>query len=566
MAPTLAAQLAPLIGLDEATTAEQILPHLGSIQSANEIRNYLQTLLAPGAASQSFIQQYLQLRFPSAPAPTPASSSRPASRSGGTWGKPLAPPSTSSSRAASPAPQGKHHPSDQEKQLLEKAFAGAGGRVYIKKDEDYGGWGGGTAGKKGGKGSAAVGGSSRGASVGTGAPTPAAAPTMSSGLSAAPVASRPAIPSPSGPPPASTTATARGKGKGKDAEPELELSEQAAKELLEIDRALKGFEPVRPGKEPRRCFCQARQHPLSRFVPLCPTCSLVLCTLNRPSAPCPSCSHHPLLSPTLTASHIATLQATRDDLISRERSRVQREKAQEERERAAIRFPDLAAAGDAGYRGAGGGGAVGGINYAQHAGGGMSLHERIDRAYQTGVSLNGRSMAPPPSSSATGKVLRLDGKTGKVKIQTKVPKSAGASAKGKASQVQAEEKVVEAEVQDDGLVGWIDPDDDGVRGVVALSSTKAEELGAPPPGRVFANVTLEEGERPVYVEAGEVYDEPDGAEEEGKEKGAPVPSGLAEARKRAAIPGAAVANEEGKGRKRRGKGGGKKEAGRDVVV
>ncbi|GAA5921710.1 hypothetical protein JCM1841_007099 [Sporobolomyces salmonicolor] len=499
------------------------------------------------------------------PAPAPASSSRPASRSGGTWGNPLAPPSASSSRAASPAPHGRYTPSDQEKQLLEKAFAGAGGRVYIKTDEDYGGWGGGPAGKKGGKTSATAATSSRGSSMGKDAPIPAAAPAVSSSLSAAPVGSRPATPSRPAPPPASTTAAAKGKGKGKDEEPELELSEQAAKELLEIDRALKGFEPVRPGKAPRRCFCQAREHALSRFTPLCTSCSLVLCTLNRPSAPCPSCAHHPLLSPTLTASHVATLYATRDDLVSRERARVQREKAQEERERAAIRFPDLAAAGEAGPRGAGG---AGGINYAQHAGGGTSLPERIDRAYQAyqaGGSLNGRPpVAPVPAGS--GRVLRLDGKTGKVKIQTKVPKGAGTAVKGKPSGVRAEEKVLAADLEDDGLVGWVDPDDDGVRGVIALSSIKAQELGAPPPGRVFANITLDEGERPVYVELDEVHDEPDGAKEDGKENGVPGSSGLMEARKRVAVPGAAVANDEGKGRKRRGKGGGKKEAGGDLVV
>ncbi|KWU45180.1 ACN9-domain-containing protein [Rhodotorula sp. JG-1b] len=466
--PALAASLAQLTGLDVATAQEQLLPHLDSLQNSNEVRNHLDSLLAPGPAAQQFVALYTAYRFPPAPAAP--------SKAGGTstWARRNAAAastsvsmssSAASSRAASPA----HGRLSREKDL-DRALKTApkGGKVYIKEREDQldQQWG--------------------------GAAARTAASRSSSGQrpSAPPV---PVVPAPfhvaagsAGPSRAAASAQPQNKGKAKAtpgaaaSEAETELSEEGAVELLRIERALRGFEP-RKESQRRSCFCQARQHPLASYAPLCPRCSLVLCVINLPSAPCPSCSHTPLLSSAAVATHIASLQSAREDLLAREKRRVQLAKEQEERERAAIRFPDLAAAEARGP-------VPSGVrSYAGHAGGGSTMSERIDRA------------------TGAGRVLRLDGKTGRVKVQTKVVKPSTASSsngRGKATVVEETTAVLDAD-DDDGLVPWIDVNDDGVRGQLSLRSVDGETIAQRrrPVGRLFANVTLPDDEWPVWVPA-----------------------------------------------------------------
>lgn len=182
-------------------------------------------------------------------------------------------------------------------------------------------------------------------------------------------------------------------------------------------------------------------------------------------------------------------------------------KEQEERERAAIRFPDLAAAEARGP-------VPSGVrSYAGHAGGGSTMSERIDRAYQAkaaaqlaaagkGGGRGGNSAA----STGAGRVLRLDGKTGKVKVQTKVVKPSTASSsngRGKATVVEETTAVLDAADDDDGFVPWIDANDDGVRGQLSVRSVDGETIAQRrrPEGRLFANVTLPEDEWPVWVPA-----------------------------------------------------------------
>ncbi|KAG7443386.1 uncharacterized protein BT62DRAFT_921894 [Guyanagaster necrorhizus] len=85
------------------------------------------------------------------------------------------------------------------------------------------------------------------------------------------------------------------------------------------------------------CFCQARVHPLSRYTSACPTCGLVLCSLNPPQHACPHCRAAPPHPELL----IARVQAE----IKREEEEHERE--EEERIRAAGAFPTLPAAGGA---------------------------------------------------------------------------------------------------------------------------------------------------------------------------------------------------------------------------
>ncbi|GJN94137.1 hypothetical protein Rhopal_007211-T1 [Rhodotorula paludigena] len=516
MAPAaLVASLAQLTGLDDETTREQLFPHLDSLQQPQEIRNYLDSLLAPGPAAQSFVSSYLAQRFPP---PTPAPS-----RAGGssTWAAPPpSPPPVASSSTRGPSP------ADSRQRTLERALASApkGGKVYLKDrgDDDLAGWGGG--GAKSGRAK-----SGRASPAGSG-----------SGI---PVVGVPTVRTVTAPRSAPQHQQQKGgKGKGKEAaaaEPELELSEEAAQELLRIDRALKSFDS-RSATQQRRCFCQARQHPLSAYTPLCPSCALVLCTLNSPA----------------TASHIATLQSSREALLAREQRRAQQEREQAERERAAIRFPELGAqqAHERAHA------AAQARSYATHAGGGGGLVDRIEREFERRAALGGgggggagaRSVpGPGAATGAGGRVLRLDGKTGKVKVQTKVAKPSG---KGKPAVLAEETTAVldpDAEA-DDGLVAWIDEDDDGVRGEAALRSLKGERIAqaVQPPGRVFVNVTLDEAERPLWI----APDEIDEADEQDDEEEGQKPSVAAVPAARPAVPGAATVKEEPK-KRRRGKGG-----------
>ncbi|GAA6060671.1 hypothetical protein JCM10212_001227 [Sporobolomyces blumeae] len=525
MARSTASQLAPLIGLDEQTTAEQVVPHLESISSQNEIRNYLETLVAPGPASRTFIQSYLATRFPT------AARSRPTSTPSTRWATPTSsrPPSPSA-RASSSLASRTNRKADN---VLER--------------DDPGGWG-----------------------------KPKGATSSSS--SARP--SRSATPLP--PPPPCKTPTDLGANpsmsKSKPTvvtvanERELELTEEGAHELLEIDRALRRFDDSRPGKSRRSCFCQARQHPLSTYTPLCPTCALVLCSLNSPTSPCPSCAHAPLLSPTMVSAHVSTLTDRRVALIERERVKRERIEAQREAERRAIKFPELGAD----YRPQPtAGGLYGGGGYAGHAGGGMSFNDRLQRAYETGVTLNGGGSSRTSSTSETrsdpnrqGKVLRLDGK-GKVKVQTKVPKpnnSKGGKGKADRQHVVVEEKVVSVEDDEaaDGLVPWLDETDDGLHAASSLSDETSRPTAPNRTGRPFENITLAETNRPVWIERAElshsIVDDADGHEPtlesvpaSGSAQSGNGSGGGATTKK---VPGAANANGGGAGadgKKKKGK-------------
>ncbi|GAA5844107.1 hypothetical protein JCM11251_001822 [Rhodosporidiobolus azoricus] len=553
MAPSLAASLASLTGLDEETASTQLLPHLNSLPSQVEVRTYLDSLLAPGPAAQSFTQSYIAQRFPTAPAP---SSSTGQQHSGRRWG---ASPSASAnnSRSASPLPP------HQNKADLEKAFAGAGGRVYVKeRDDDAGGWGGTTSSKKGSAATSRA--SSTNRSIATSALMALAPPI--------PVFDPAPTPSPAPGSISSRASSAQGgKGKGKQQEDGgLELSEEAVRELGEIEKALKGFQPnsgKAKGRE-KRCFCQARQHPLSPYVPLCPSCALVICTLNAPSLPCPSCSHSPLLSSALSASYIATLQTQREYLLERERARVKREKDQAERERAAIRFPELGAEYQGVDRRMAGGG------YAAHAGGGMSLRDRIDRAYEAGTTLSGQQRTTQSQQPQQGKVLRL-GANGKVKVQTK---RLVATSKGKSRLEEQTVSTIDPGASDDDEESpFVDEDDDGLRGEIALLSIRAHreswatEVEQRPSG-TYVRITLPEEDRPVYNAAEENArygaQDDDGGDEGARSPGvstttAAHPSaGISlvqeKLNSRPTVVGAAKPKDqqegEGKGKRRRGRG------------
>ncbi|KAK4704111.1 hypothetical protein P7C70_g2110, partial [Phenoliferia sp. Uapishka_3] len=435
-------------------------------------------MLGPGTSQSAFISNYLNHRFPPPPAPK-ASKAKP--KPAGIWGK--------TPQAAAPPPRdpstSRNTVSEQDRRALEQQF-GSGGKVYMKnRDEEI--WGGGTGGGKKSKGGSGSVTPARAGGSGSVTPVPPAqaAPTSIVVRNTAPV---PPQVSHVRPTPQAQPAN-KGKGKANGAattayDSIVDMSEGATRELLLVDRTIRDL--TKTSSTPRSCFCQARLHPISSHTPSCPTCGLVLCTLNSPIAPCPSCQFHPLLPPSTISSLLSTLSLQRSTIMSLESSRVIAARELEERERAAIRFPGLGGEGRAN-------GIVQNRGYAGVAGAGPGLEERIERGMEEGRSLHGRQFG---KKEEEGKVLRLDMKTKKVKVQTKV----------KVVKKVEKGQEVELEEEEDGEVGWVDEKDDGV--VDRRSEAKASgKIEAPPPDRSFLNITMDENERPVWTEKVEYVDE-----------------------------------------------------------
>ncbi|GAA5933760.1 uncharacterized protein JCM15063_001411 [Sporobolomyces koalae] len=494
MAPSTAAQLAPLIGLDEQTVSEQILPHLSSMSSANEVKNYLLSLLVPGTASQEFIQAYIRQRFHSASA---AAASNPTS----TWAARPAAPAPTSSRSSV-------YDRARKQEQLEQAFQGGPqGKLYRKGDLDP----------------------PHGATSST--PNSTANSSRNNSRSASPATASRTIPA--------LVQAKAGKGKARETSSNVvDLPESVAQELREIDRDLRNFATTTSAKR-SACFCSARQHPLSLYTPICPRCALVLCQLNQPNSPCPSCSHSHLLSPALLSSYVAQLEQRRAAILEREQQRRDARALAAERERLAIKFPELASEPIRPT--------VQPTGYAAHAGGGsISLQARIERAYETGTSLNGRDFGREKRQAAVsnggGKVLRLDGK-GKVKVQTSKKKPTHKTSNPENHDARDEVAAPDEDDDDDnGMIPWIDPTDDGIRSSEApRTDTTATKR------RAFENPTL----KAVWVEREElsrsIVDD-EGGEQMG------VLESVPDTRRDRKVPGIGASTQEPINNKKKGKG------------
>ncbi|KAF9236752.1 hypothetical protein BU15DRAFT_89038 [Melanogaster broomeanus] len=83
-----------------------------------------------------------------------------------------------------------------------------------------------------------------------------------------------------------STQQSKGKGKAAPAGPPKSRAVGTLESLADGIRKSSGRD-----KDPKGgCFCQARQHDLSSYVPLCQQCGLILCMLNLPYYACPHCS------------------------------------------------------------------------------------------------------------------------------------------------------------------------------------------------------------------------------------------------------------------------------------
>ncbi len=330
----------------------QLLPYINSLGSSESVTEHLQGLLGTGSAAQALTQDVVRYRgFAAKPAAASAARDK-------------AYPSLSNSGRSSPAnatlvpppmrPPGKVYKGKMAKVMrnmalepprpiadagadLSQAFGSGGGKVYRKGDgfEDVEAAYGNAAGKNKGKGKAVE----------------AAPPSIAMEERAAPAEQpRPqpepraaAPPKPEAPPREAITPT-----------PEM-LAIDAHIEELTLSSA-------QSTKRRRICFCNGRQHPPHPFLPVCPSCRIVLCTrlvpspLNVAQGSCPSCGLQPVLSPS-SAKHSALLvqlMATRDQLEEQERERIrllrlERERNKELKKDAAARdeglFPGLASKG-----------------------------------------------------------------------------------------------------------------------------------------------------------------------------------------------------------------------------
>ncbi|KAM0786273.1 hypothetical protein ACM66B_001753 [Microbotryomycetes sp. NB124-2] len=405
-------QLSSLSGVPADDVRTQVLPYVTSTELANAqaVRLYLQSLLQPGKQSNEFIDKFE------------------------TWWK-VRTGRGGQQQSASVGPVAQSTPKQSDgNDKLQKQF-GQGGKVYVKDrshdDRSF----------------------TKLDGPQTNRPGSASSTPHTQSRSNSPAMKRSD---------ASTSAkTAAPPSTSSSAAIVLDVDSRASQELLEIDRTLRQFQ--RGSKASKRsCFCQGRQHSLSPYVPICRSCGLVLCSLNSPISPCASCRNPSLVASTSASTHVEALHAQRERVIAREQRRVEAEHQQAQLERAAIRFPGLEDAGlVAQARTATGLAATRG--YADHAGGGSggSLQARINKAYETGVSVNGRPFGLALNGRAGtsvqrsrddgAKVLRLDPKTKKVKIEQKVVKPV------RPANVRVDQ---DEDDDDDGLESWTDELDD----------------------------------------------------------------------------------------------------------
>ncbi|TFK62601.1 hypothetical protein BDN72DRAFT_848487 [Pluteus cervinus] len=86
------------------------------------------------------------------------------------------------------------------------------------------------------------------------------------------------------------------------------------------------------------CFCQAREHTLSTYRPICLSCGLILCNLNLPQFACPHCTV-PLFTPSTRSELLTQLEQERDTLLTREA--LERDRAVMVAKQAQGAFPSL---------------------------------------------------------------------------------------------------------------------------------------------------------------------------------------------------------------------------------
>ncbi|KAL7422280.1 hypothetical protein Q5752_002926 [Cryptotrichosporon argae] len=299
------AELQKLLGLDDETIKEAIVPSFDGQANETRLRGYLEDFLGSTPAAKAFTDRYVALRFPPRPAPAPtavaaparaAPAARPASQTLPSSFKPKPPPGLARPPPPHLQPQPHGRPPAVDLTAVNAAF-GPGGKVYQKQGGDM-------ALRRGGSGS------------GSQTPRQAGAFSMHE---------------------ARRAGSGSGSGHAREASAQGKKADKIwdapkSKETLRLEGIIDKLREVQEGSgkvavDGVPCFCQARVHALSAYTPHCPTCGLVLCAQHQPHAPCPSCGAA-LYTSSALARLILRVQAEADAQAAREQAtRDERERA-----------------------------------------------------------------------------------------------------------------------------------------------------------------------------------------------------------------------------------------------
>ena len=160
----------------------------------------------------------------------------------------------------------------------------------------------------------------------------------------------------------------------------------------------------------------ARMHPLSSYTPICRACGLILCELNLPHAACPHCGDA-LLIPAARTALVESLDTQIAETLAKEED--ERARAVQEARAAAGAFPTLSAS--------------------------ASASAAASRASTPGSGSETQALAGHPANQ-THKVLSLNPKTKRVKVESYTPPAAisRAASKEKVKPAEPEYKRVPA--------------------------------------------------------------------------------------------------------------------------
>ncbi|WVR05096.1 hypothetical protein IAU60_002108 [Kwoniella sp. DSM 27419] len=339
--------LASVLGLDEESIKEMVVPDLESYTHEARLRGHLENFLGTDPAAKAFTTRYISHRFPastssskSVPQTQPsiqryddrlnvskkASGSGAPSRGGSGAG--------SARKPSTPTPSNGAPSTQSIPDALNAAF-GPGGRVYQKNRDLDEGWGRPVSGSgqprlAGGSGTA------------SGSHTPVIPSqrlrqpgAISVQVQHAEPKTRLEVPSPGtggGSGSASRTNSSKGKSRGG----EKIWDQPKSREVKRLEGIKEKLRMVKEGEgkvnldEGVNCFCQARVHTLSSYTPLCQSCGLTICSLHPAHLPCPSCQH-----PLATPAQLARLILRLDDEIAQQVAKEERQREEAERVRLA---------------------------------------------------------------------------------------------------------------------------------------------------------------------------------------------------------------------------------------
>ncbi|KAG8987969.1 hypothetical protein FRB93_004337 [Tulasnella sp. JGI-2019a] len=104
-------------------------------------------------------------------------------------------------------------------------------------------------------------------------------------------------------------------------------------EVVKIEKLIDALEKgVNPKAGQTGCFCMARKHDLSIYTPICHFCGLILCELQSPASPCPSC-FSPILSDRDRAALLARLEGEKSHQLAMEAEQREQERIRKQQER-----------------------------------------------------------------------------------------------------------------------------------------------------------------------------------------------------------------------------------------